>query len=301
VALLCVFYVIAVGTLLSVIGLLIERTLPPGAPRRWIWCLTIAANMLVPAIYRGVHTTTVASGHTHGSSANASWLLSAQFDRMFETLWYGTSALLLLWFAFNAMRVAHTLRSTQRQRTIDGVSVLLTESIGPATVGIFRSRVLLPNWVLGMPAAQRQYVVRHEEEHRRSHDARMLFFASLPLILLPWNLAFWWQLRRLRLAVEMDCDRRVVRALGDGRSYAALLLTVAEAGRRTHLQPALLGAGSLERRLRALVAPTALRPALRIALPALAVLLLILLLMAPHPVVAAGVSHATDASVLVSR
>ena len=39
-----------------------------------------------------------------------------------------------------------------------------------------------------------------------------LMVTALTLILAPWNVALWWQLRRLRLAVEMDCDRRVVAA-----------------------------------------------------------------------------------------
>ena len=40
---------------------------------------------------------------------------------------------------------------------------------------------------------------------------------------MPWNLALWWQLRRLRLAVEMDCDNRVVAALGDPNPYGCFL------------------------------------------------------------------------------
>lgn len=303
-ALLCVAYVIGVGALLGVVGLLTERALPAGAPRRWIWCVVIAGNIALPAIYRGLHTAAVGGSHAHGTAASPEipWLLSAQFNALFEILWLTTSALLLLWFCVDAVRVAHVLHSSRRKRMVDGVPVLMTDSVGPATVGIFRSRVLLPRWVLGMPAAQRQYVVRHEDEHRRSNDARMLFLASLPLLLLPWNLPLWWHLRRLRLAVEMDCDRRVVRALGGRAAYAALLLTVAEAGRRgPHLQPALLGAGSLERRLKALVAPASLRPALRVALPIVALVLLIIVLMAPHPVLSTSPTSPHDVPILVSR
>lgn len=302
-ALLCVAYVIGVGALLGVVGLLTERALPAGAPRRWIWGSVIAGNLALPAVYRSLHTAAVGGGHAHGTTgAEIPWLLSTQFDGGFEVVWLVVSGLLLLWLAFDALRVAQVLHNSRRTDTVDGVPVLMTDSVGPATVGLLRARVLLPNWVLGMPAAQRQYVVRHEDEHRRSHDALLLFIAALPLILLPWNLAFWWHLRRLRLAVEMDCDRRVVRALGDGPSYAALLLTVAEAGRRgPHLQPALLGAGPLEQRLRALVAPTSLRPALRVALPIVALVLLAILLILPHPVLATAVTDPNNVPTLVSR
>jgi hypothetical protein len=112
-----------------------------------------------------------------------------------------------------------------------------------------------------------------------------LFVASLALVLMPWNLAMWWQLQRLCLAVEMDCDTRVVSALGDAHAYGNLLLKVAEAETRgLRLQPALLGVGSLERRLRRLVAPTALGRSQRFLLPALALALLLLVVVMPHPI-----------------
>jgi beta-lactamase regulating signal transducer with metallopeptidase domain len=155
---------------------------------------------------------------------------------------------------------------------------------------------LVPRWVLGLPAVQRQYVLRHEKEHQRAHDAQLLFVASLTLILMPWNLAMWWQLRRLCLAVEMDCDNRVVNRLGDAHAYGSLLLKVAEASSRgPRLQPALLGGmGSLEHRLTALLAPTPLRQVQRFLLPAAVLALLFVVVVMPHPVLGRGPhAHAT--------
>ena len=175
-----------------------------------------------------------------------------------------------------------------RNAIVDGFPVVVTDSLGPATVGLLRSRVLLPRWVLALPGVQRQYVLRHEEEHRRSHDARLLFVASLPLILMPWNLAMWWQLRRLCLAVEMDCDNRVVTGLGDATAYGELLLKVAQAASRgPRLQPAFLGGvGTLERRLTVLLAPTPLRHVQKFLLPPPRSALLVVVLLMPHPVLA---------------
>jgi beta-lactamase regulating signal transducer with metallopeptidase domain len=112
---------------------------------------------------------------------------------------------------------------------------------------------------------------------------------SLFVILLPWNLALWWQLRRLYLAVEVDCDNRVVAALGDAPAYGELLFRVAEAGnnapRLPRLQPAFLGGtGMLERRLRMLLAPTQLGYAQRMLLPIAACVILFIVLSMPHPV-----------------
>src|SRR5688572_20288460 len=104
----------------------------------------------------------------------------------------------------------------------------------------------------------------------------------------------------------MDCDNRVVAALGDAPAYGALLFRVAEASNRgPRLQPALLGgAGMLETRLRRLVAPGAHTWVHRLVLPAFALALLAIVLTIPHPVVSAE-SHAAhlasdDAPVTVS-
>jgi hypothetical protein len=34
--------------------------------------------------------------------------------------------------------------------------------------------------------------------------------AAFTVAALPWNVALWWQLMRLRAAIELDCDKRVV-------------------------------------------------------------------------------------------
>jgi hypothetical protein len=64
-----------------------------------------------------------------------------------------------------------------------------------------------------------------------------------------------------------------------------LLFKVAQASSRgPRLQPAFLGAGLLERRLTALLAPTPLRHVQRFLLPAVACVLLFIVLTLPHPV-----------------
>ena len=211
--------------------------------------------------------------------------------------------MLLLWGLANAWLVSRVVSLSRRRRggsvVVGGVPVLVTDLMGPATVGLWRSLVLVPRWVLAMPGEQRQYVLRHEEEHRRAHDAQLLFLASLTIILMPWNLAMWWQLRRLCLAIEMDCDNRVVSALGDAPAYGELLLKVAQASSRgPRLQPAFLGGvGTLERRLTALLAPTPLRHLQRFLLPAVAIGLLFAVAWMPHPVVRPGShTHATHSA-----
>lgn len=316
---LCILYVIAIGTGLGAVGLLVERALPANWSRRWVWCVVIPVSLAVPGFYRVHHSWSITTAFEQ-RSLDASvgsplakmsvlaldpdmWTMDPSQAMLINRMWLIASAFLLLWVVANAGRVAYLVRiargmgAGQRPTIVDGIAVVVTDSIGPATVGFWRSRVLVPRWVLALPSAQRRYVVRHEEEHRSAHDARLLLLASLTLLLTPWNLALWWQLRRLRLAVEMDCDNRVVAALGDAPAYGGLLLKVAEAtSRGPRLQPAFLGGmGTLERRLNALLAPAPLKQLQRFLLPALAILLLVAVLSTPHPVLGRG-SHVHGAT-----
>jgi bla regulator protein blaR1 len=309
---LCILYVTVVGICLGVVGLLVERMLPPTAPRRWIWCLLIPISMVLPGYYRWHHNWSVVPaleqqqasaplGHTLGASSLPLfdlgwWAQTESYDADINRLWLIISGMLVIWGLTSAMRVSQIVSASHqatrhaRQPTIvDGIPVVVTDVAGPATVGLLRSRVLVPRWVLALPGMQRRYVVRHEEEHRRAHDARLLFVASLPLLLMPWNLAMWWLLRRLCLAVEMDCDNRVVAALGDANAYGELLLKVAQATNRSpRLQPALLGVGTLERRLTKLLEPAPVRQIQRFMLAVVVLGLMGVVLWMPHPIVGSG-------------
>ena len=297
---LCILYVNLAGLCLGLAALFFERALPATTPRRWLWCLVIPTSVVLPGMYRVHHAWSVADVFVQPAT------VAQTFDTSINRVWLTTSALLILWGLVSAWQVSRVVWLSRKEpgdanglATIDGVPVVVTDLMGPATVGFWRSRVLLPRWVLALPGVERQYVVRHEEEHRRAQDGRLLFVMSLPLLLMPWNLAMWWQIRRLCLAVEMDCDNRVVNRLGDATAYGELLLKVAQAttgGPR--LQPAFLGGvGTLERRLTALLAPTPLRHVQRFLLPAAALGLLVVVALMPHPVLKNGAhAHATRAA-----
>jgi bla regulator protein blaR1 len=274
---LCIVYVITIGTCLGGIGLLAEHALPATWARRWIWLGVIALSMAIPPLYRVRHNM---------AFHDASLVHASSYDAF-----VGRLLVLSMWVSValavaQALRVSSLIRRARRgPAVVDGVPSVITDSIGPATVGVLKSRVVIPRWVLALPPVQRRYVLRHEEEHRHSRDPLLLFIASLAGVLIPWSLPIWWQLRRLRLAVEMDCDNRVVAALGDARAYGEILLRVAEAASRgPRLQPALLGMGMLEQRITGLVAPSTRTLAMRVFASATAVALLYVVLMLPHPV-----------------
>lgn len=303
-SILCMAYFVAFGAVLGAAGLLVERSLPARARRRWLWLALIVLSIALPILTAfqrssadlsvlGLHVASVpgvinAAGEWHAGPGSA-WLhCDARNSAMFMRLSWGAAALFLLWGLAGGRRAAHLAGVGVGEYSVDGARVLVTDSVGPVTIGVLRPRVVVPRWVLALPEDRRRYVIRHEEEHRRAHDARLLAFAALLVCLMPWNPALWWQLRRLRLAVELDCDARVVAALGGARVYGELLLRVAEASSRVQvqvqLQPALAGrAGMLERRLVALLRPTRLTPPWRLLSVSAAMALLVALLSIPHP------------------
>ncbi|UUZ46788.1 hypothetical protein LP420_23520 [Massilia sp. B-10] len=72
---------------------------------------------------------------------------------------------------------------------------------------------MLPLWLTQSQAQQQALVMAHESSHMAARDPQLLGLALLVLVAMPWNLPMWWQLRRLRHAIEVDCDARVLACL----------------------------------------------------------------------------------------
>jgi hypothetical protein len=126
--------------------------------------------------------------------------------------------------------------------------------VGPAVLGIRRPEVVVPAWLLGASPREQRLVVIHEKEHVRARDPLVLLAGCVAAAAMAWNPAAWWMLRRLRAAVELDCDRRVLRHGVRPQEYGAVLIDIAGRGPGLSLgAPALAGPPSiLERRLRAM-------------------------------------------------
>lgn len=175
-----------------------------------------------------------------------------RFDRPLLVAWGGAAAVGLLLLAGGAARLAR-LRRRWEAAAVDGHDVLVSDDFGPAVVGLWRPRVVLPRWVTALDADTRRLVLLHEEEHRRRGDVPLLVGATVAAALVPWNAALWWILGRLRGAVELDCDRRTLRRGAPPLPYAKLLLRVGSRGAGL-LAPALAEpARTLERRLTMIV------------------------------------------------
>ena len=144
------------------------------------------------------------------------------------TFWALAGILLLGTFA-TVQRRMRRARGAWPLADVAGTRVRISPAIGPLVAGVVRPEIVVPRWVLERASNEQRMVVSHEAEHVRAHDPALLGAAWAALALMPWNPALWYMYSRLRLAVELDCDARVLRGESAGAgSYGALLIDVAE-------------------------------------------------------------------------
>ena len=240
-------YAVLAGALFTVAAIALDRVaVARRRPVRMIWLSALLLSVAWPvgraiahlfpdnaAVVRIIpFTITVQSP---AMPATASGWDRAMVDRGLLVTWLALSALLLFRLA-RAILSIHRTRGTWRSVDVDGTSVRLSSNVGPAVIGLQSMDVVLPEWILSLDEPLRAIVLRHEEEHRSARDPYLLFAAALAVALMPWNVALWLQARRLRLAIELDCDARVLRAHPSTERYGLLMLTIAQ---RRSVAPAL--------------------------------------------------------------
>ena len=261
-------YIIVVSALVGTAALLMERAAAPGGGRlRWIWVGAFAAALAVAGLPGPTLGADWLSGLTEhwaptgsGSAVLGTSILAAPetaaaqpgpstgllavwdgmggLDGLVMALWATMVLLLMGRWTWAALQVSRQLRRWPTLELPEG-RVTVSSATGPAVVGIIRNRVVLPRWCLELTESERELIVAHEREHLRARDSLLLGVTTLLTVLMPWNLPFWGYRKRLREAVEMDCDTRVLRRLPRARhAYGSLLLTVA--ARTAAARPAFL-------------------------------------------------------------
>lgn len=141
-------------------------------------------------------------------------------------------------------------RATWQRRVVDGCDVLVSGDRGPAVVGITRPAIVLPEWITAADDATRGIVLRHEREHAAARDVATLIVGRLLQALVPWSPGVRWIGTRLTLAIEHDCDLRVLDSGIHRREYERVLLAVADRITAPRLVPSLSeSASTLERRI----------------------------------------------------
>ncbi len=264
-------------------------------PARWVWAAAMAltvvlialapqrtvrsAAVALPAGFDAAVTTTgtgeesvlervaaslhavrgaIETGAARGFAA-AGRLATSSVERWLAATWLALSAVVLALFFGVHGRLRRAKRSWPVTE-LHGTRVRLAPRAGPAVVGIAQPEIVVPRWLLLRDDAEQRMVVAHEGEHLRARDPLLLTAACLVAALVAWHPAIWWMLSRLRLAVELDCDRRVVRRGFAPRRYGELLIDLAgrcTGGMRIGAPALTDGPSHLERRL---IAMTSRRP-----------------------------------------
>lgn len=183
--------------------------------------------------------------------------VSPSVNRGLVVLWSGTSAAIFVLSLLGYRRIVRRVRRFPRVE-LAGVEVSVGSGIGPAVVGLAPSQIVVPRWLMTRPSHEQRMAIMHEVEHIRAADPWVLVVACGAATLMPWNPALWYALSRLRLAVEIDCDRRVLRRGISSVSYGTLLIDLSVLSRPLPaLVPAFPGTTShLERRLLAMTETT---------------------------------------------
>lgn len=274
-------WAILVGMCLAAGAALLDWALRAfGRATRWVWLaallgttiLTIAALLDGPPrrAHDGDPATIIESPSTQAHDVIGLWRAAlAQPARWMapvaERLAPLDGPLLVLWTAGSALfgvllLLAHRRLSRERAtwpvEHMAGSQVRVSTDLGPAVVGWRRPEIVVPRWALAMTRDEQRLIVLHEREHLEAGDQHLLALTLLLVLLAPWNPAHWWMLQRLRLAIEIDCDRRALRAGAALRSYGELLVRLGSRGRRTLLPVAALAerGSTLVRRVRAFTA-----------------------------------------------
>lgn len=269
-------YSLVVGALIAVAAQLVERAaLVFGRATRYVWVAAMllmlgtsigslglraheqrransatatqpgaAATAPVPAAWWQSLVSTEAST----ARANFATALSQRIAALTERLSPFDRTVFVVWALLTTFVGALVLHATlegrrllhaSEAREMKGMRVLVTDALGPAAVGLGATAVLMPRWALELEDQLLDLILRHEREHLEAHDPALLFYGLVFIVLLPWLLPLWWAWQRLRLAIEVDCDARLLRDERDTKRYAQLLLLMSQriASPRSAIQP----------------------------------------------------------------
>lgn len=237
-------YAVVVSTVFGLAGMALERSLRLARrPARWSVAAAILGSILIPAATREApmpvpgDSVRVVLADPIGSAVSRIQALPSPadlgvLDRPLLAFWIVGATFALCIVIGTQVKVAQEARSCP-EGVVRGVRVRRTRAFGPATVGCLRSVIVLPEWVDRLDAGSQRVVVLHEAEHVRARDPQLLFAALILTALQPWNVALWWQLMRLRAAIELDCDQRMLSAGVHVRAYGDLLLRLALSQKRS--------------------------------------------------------------------
>ena len=271
-------YLVMILAIISGSALAVERIgRSYGFETRWTWAAALAVSLTLPLalssmLKRPAMVVTTSASQQKAVAGNyradarlapvaspaltLAGSVSQRFDSALEVAWlissFAVTVTLLggLWYGDRRRR--HWKKSS-----IGHTAILVARDTGPATVGLLHPQIVIPEWLLAAAPGELELVIAHERRHIEARDNLLLTFGLGLATLMPWNAILWWQVRRLRLAIEVDCDSRVLRGSPDVRRYAKALVAVSlrRSACLVGLSAAPRSISSIERRLHIMSTP----------------------------------------------
>ena len=196
----------ALALLLSAAAWRAERTQQRrGHTTRWLWLAAIAASAIAPLAWL--------PGVLAAMPAEQAQL---------KLGWFVLSSGMLILLALRSVWLLSHQRRWQKTSLL-GTPVYLSGGIGPCVAGLLRPRIVMPVWLQLIPPRQQALLLAHAHCRLAARDPQLLALAYALIVLMPWNLPLWWQLHRLRFAIEVDCDARMLAHGHALRDYATVL------------------------------------------------------------------------------
>lgn len=167
----------------------------------------------------------------------------------------------LVRLAKDAAATARVIAQAQKIRCYRSARVLASDRIGvPFSFWLPARRYVVVPSVLVLRPGDLRLALRHEAQHHRQHDTKLLYVQQLLAAAFFWNPAVHRLDRQVRELQEFSCDEALGGAPSvSARAYCECLLRVAEAAtveRRAPLQTSMIGGGGtlLRRRVEAVLA-----------------------------------------------
>ena len=118
----------------------------------------------------------------------------------------------------------------------------------PFVLGIIKPKIYLP---INLSQSEHDYIVMHEETHIKRFDYLIKPFAFLVLCVHWFNPLVWLSFMLMTRDMEMSCDERVLRKMGNGikKDYSSSLLALAVEGNMIKGSPLAFGESNTKSRI----------------------------------------------------
>jgi beta-lactamase regulating signal transducer with metallopeptidase domain len=274
-------YGLSIAALFALLAFVAERAFAALCwPRRWIWAATIFISLWWPATATQMSHGATAPDYTIAGPVAATETRSQRvedpdraaavttpsaalparsegpsLDVILGYGWLVSSLCVFAVYAAGWIRIRKAARQWEKA-VVAGVTLSVSDGTGPAVFGFAKPRIVLPRWLLGASSEIQALALAHERAHIQARDPLLSMSALLLVALVPWNIPLLWQLRRLRFAIEVDCDARVMRTGVSAARYGRMLVAVSQSrsslplGALALIEPA----SQLERRVRIMTA-----------------------------------------------